>query len=318
MSRTTTRIGRVVISCLIVANVITASYLYWQHRIGESNDKLKTIIGMTAIDGRKLAEKNELSWLVELVDPADDFAISKLREVLFERPRNPFTWVIITSDPDIVAMKAGLSRSQLYFLNLALPQAGRLLGQNVIGSHWLVYDSMHTLRAIGDFVHGGLLGALLPVVDGNSPLTPELLRARFDTLKENATFVRLRQLALQSARKRNSALFINDMSSGCPVAGLVYELNTASHENPSSRYSVVVPATWNDDEIAALKTNFDITADVVRADGAVDAEWRRLTRVYGIARTNGLLVVLASDGITEVVSNSTQTIALLRGSHDGR
>jgi hypothetical protein len=164
------------------------------------------------------------------------------------------------------------------------------------------------LRAKGDFVNGGLVGAVAAVVDGLPEFSPEFVVNWLRQRDQQGAFVTQRAAAATASARQHEVLFVRRVASGCPISHVLRRMVVAAATRRDVVFSLMVPADWSSDQLRALKTNFDLTLQVEKADEKTTAEWRELAHLHGVNSTTGFLVQFSPEGIRRVEANAVRIL----------
>lgn len=303
-----------VLLILILLNAATLFHVITARTTVVVADHLPDALSRLSTDDQtRLGLSGNLPNLLLLVDPTDASAIAQVNHFLESALAETVKTVIFTPDPTRLTqeLKLEVNESELLHIHeLPLDDVAEMF-KLVIGiDRWVIYDRDGIRRAKGNFLYGGLVGAVSQVTGLGPAFSRETLLAE---LRSVASFDNERRIAAEHDSGTHVVLFVRRASTGCPIATALRTLQEAAAINPAIAFSVRVPANWDDARMGAFRTTFSLTVPVDTATAVLTSKWDELEDRYGTAPTGGFLAVFDTHGIVGADVGTTAVLTTLQG-----
>jgi len=241
-------------------------------------------------------------WIiVQFINPAIPAHLVYLRDVVAIPLHHSLRWIIVTRNTRRLRAAFPTDPQAMYLVE---DESGGLLRRfhaTEFLAPWFLYDSDGDVREYGNYQSGVVSSVLKRVVDSDPPLSPMLLVNILRSSDVGGVICGSTQ-----GIRETVALFLSSVNSGCPAAAYMDALDRTSKADTSRRYVIVVPDDFTAYNVAALKQNFDLTVEVIRAPSALSTHWQALNRRYGEVQVNGFVATFERDRVSRVITDPAE------------
>lgn len=305
---------RFIILTLIIANITLGGYIVSRRYVSKSVPAHSQIQHFQALPIVELRDDRGLvlntkrfigaPLFIQFIKSQVPAQIDSVRYILTNRPKQPFSWLLITNDAgrlrsyipnmpnDVVVVDSGYNNLRQLF---NVPECCEI---------WFVLDSESVVRDRGYYSDGGIANRLSSVVAGEQQYSPSLFLTAINSIPGSA-IAQVQSKTRYSASGKAVILMASSVCTGCPSGELIDILNAYAKQRNGIDCVALLPNTYTQADISNFKANLGISFLVRTADEKLSRQWMALVEKYGEAAVNNS-VILVDKGTISLVQGLSE------------
>ena len=312
---------RALISILVIANVVLASYVLGRNFISRYTDDPVPVAESNTLPLIDLVDDNDRRintstfvgspLFVQFINPYVETQISSFVQIREHPPQTKVSWLLFTTNATHLRSHLPMDSNDIVVVEKNYPEMRKLFSVPGPLEYWMIFDEDGHLRDSGRYDGGQARSSLRHVADGAPMFSPAALADAFRAMDESGLLTRLHASATRSASGKLVVGLFSVACTGCSDSSQVALLDSASQMDQRNSYLILLPSTFSSGDLKNFKTNLSLRIAVSGADTRFTQEWQALNQRYGEKQINGTVLLIDGEKIVSVVNGVSETKRLL-------
>lgn len=252
---------------------------------------------------------NPLSWgdrptLVIAADPQTVDVASFVTDARREGHVTNLTIAVVV--PDDAAVSGEDFGADRVLRAAKLPSGSR--GLVDVWNTWVLFDGSGEVLDQGPLRGTRLAGVLQTRIAGEPDLGARAALTMQEAFQEG-----LLEPPVPFGADSRAILLLSTVGAACGTGEALRKVRAMMNRHQAIPISVMVPASWNAQEIAALRNAFQLPETPVRVHPALERVWKELEDTFGENRTAGMLLLIDKRGLRTVFTDRLGILDGLKG-----